>query len=691
MADQPPAAAPRPLSKLGRAALWYASKYAWRVFPLHTPASGGGCSCRRAQCTNPGKHPRVERGCLDATTDPETIRRWWTQWPDAGLAIATGGGLVVIDVDPRHDGDDTMATLRERLGPLPDTVEALTGGGGRHVYLSAPEGVRNSASALGPGVDVRGEGGYVVAPPSVHASGRAYGWEASSRPEEVPVAEVPAEWLAAMTPRPRLRVVAGGKGEPFPEGERNNSLYRRACSMRSAGFDRDAILAAIMAENETRCVPPLDPAEVKGIADSAARHPEGLSPEYQAVREAKRAKLAPQPDDGVTETEASETAGAWLSSLYVNGKGNLINSFANLCAIARNDVAYASLRYDEMALSPELDGVALTDARMGLVREQIEHRYRITPSAESVAQALVTVSSERSYHPVRQYLEGLAWDGVERLSTASADLLGASAPVENTMLRAWFVAAVARALQPGCKVDTVLVLVGPQGYYKSSFFAALAGDGWFTDSHVDLSSKDIYLQLARSWVVEWGEIERITGRRGSDEVKSFLSSRSDTFRPPYGRAVVTVPRSCVIVGSTNEDAFLQDPTGSRRFWCLRVTRCIDTAAVAAARDQIWAEAVAAYRAGEGWWLAPEAAAAQGAAAEAFRMVDPWEAAIASWLATADGPVTTQRILGAVIALDLGKVSGREDQRVSAVMRRLGWARRVVRVNGQNTRVWEPTG
>lgn len=675
------APAPQPLSRLGRAARWYAVERGWRVFPLHSIRSQGSvCSCGKRACTAPGKHPRTPRGCLDATTDVAQITAWWEQWPDAGVGIATGGGLIVIDVDPRHDGDDTMRELAGRLGPLPDTVEALTGGGGRHVYLTAPEGVRNSASALGPGVDVRGEGGYVVAPPSVHASGRAYGWEASSRPEEVPVAAVPAGWLSAMTPRPRLRVVAGGKGEPFPEGERNNSLYRRACSMRSAGFDRDAILAAITAENEARCVPPLDPAEVKGIAESAARHPEGLSPEYQAAREA-----ASKPAIVAEPTAAAD--GDWVAALYTSKGGAVKNTFANLCAILRNDTAYSTLRHNGMTLSPEIGGQAVTDARMGLIREEIEHRYGFSPSAEGVAQALVAVASERSYHPVQEYLGGLVWDGVERLTDASADYLGAATPVDRTMLRAWFVSAVARALSPGCKVDTVLVLVGPQGYYKSSFFDTLAGPGWFTDSHVDLSNKDVYMQLARSWVVEWGEIERITARRGSDEVKSFISSRTDTFRPPYGRTVMAVPRSCVIVGSTNEDAFLQDPTGARRFWCIRVTRCIDTAAVAAARDQLWAEAVAAYRAGEGWWLAPEAAAAQTAASEAFRTVDPWEPPIAEWLAAADGPITTGRILAAVVALDLGKVSGREDQRVGAIMRRLGWTRHVVRVNGANTRVW----
>lgn len=390
---------------------------------------------------------------------------------------------------------------------------------------------------------------------------------------------------------------------------------------------------------------------------------------------------------GVTEP-VSTTGDDWQEGLYRSKGGAVRNTFANLCAILRHDAAYRSLRYNGMTLSPEIGGTAITDARMGLIREEIEHRYGFGPSAESVAQGLLAVASEQTFHPVQEYLGGIAWDGVERLTAAATDYLGAASAVDRTMLRAWFVSAVARALAPGCKVDTVLVLVGPQGFYKSTFFDALAGPGWFTDSHVDLSNKDVYLQLARSWIVEWGEIERITGRRGSDEVKSFLSSRSDTYRPPYGRAVTAVPRSCVIVGSTNEDAFLQDPTGSRRFWCLRVMRSIDTVAVAAARDQLWAEAVAAYRAGEPWWLGAEAAEAQSAAAEAFRTVDPWEPAVAEWLATAEGHVTTTRILGAVTGLDLGKVGGREDQRVAAIMRRLGWSRRVARVGGVVTRIWE---
>ena len=179
-------------SKLARAALWYATQFGWRVFPLHT-VDARGCSCKREECGAPGKHPRTQKGCLDATSDAEQVKRWWTQWPDANVGVATGRGLVVVDIDPAAGGDNGFVECRKRLGALPDTVEALTGGGGRHIYLATPAGVevRNSASTLARGVDVRGDGGYVVAAPSVHASGKAYAWEASSRPEEVEVAAAP--------------------------------------------------------------------------------------------------------------------------------------------------------------------------------------------------------------------------------------------------------------------------------------------------------------------------------------------------------------------------------------------------------------------------------------------------------------------------------------------------------------------
>jgi replicative DNA helicase len=285
---------PSALSALGRAALWYAEHLGWRVFPLHD-ADASGCSCGGADCMSWGKHPRTQRGCLDATTAPDTIRGWWTRWPSANVGVATGGGLVVVDIDPRHGGDEAFDEMRAKFGAAPDTVEALTGGGGRHIYLAVPEGaqVRNSAGLLGVGLDVRGEGGYVVAPPSVHGSGKAYAWEASSRPGEVTVATVPSAWLVSMTARPRLRLLAGGAaGEAIPEGKRNETLFRRASSMRASGFERDAILAAVAMENETRCSPPVDPAEVKALVESVCRYPAGLSPEFERERVAAELRRA---------------------------------------------------------------------------------------------------------------------------------------------------------------------------------------------------------------------------------------------------------------------------------------------------------------------------------------------------------------------------------------------------------------
>lgn len=284
-----------PLSKAARSALWYAAERQWRVFPLHS-VDASGCSCGRPKCDSPGKHPRNDNGCSGATTDPDIIAGWWARWPDANVGIATGRGLVVIDIDPGHDGDGTLVDLKRTLGALPDTVEVITGSGGRHIYLEAPVEVRNSqgnAGGLGAGVDVRGDGGYVVAPPSVHRSGRSYAWEASSRPEAVDVAPLPDAWLAAMTARPKLRVIPGSKGEPIPEGQRDTTLFKLAASMRANGCGEGAIRAALAEENAARCVPPMEAKDIERIAGSVCRYAPGLSPEFQAKRDEAAARRAP--------------------------------------------------------------------------------------------------------------------------------------------------------------------------------------------------------------------------------------------------------------------------------------------------------------------------------------------------------------------------------------------------------------
>jgi putative DNA primase/helicase len=261
------------------AALSYAARLAVAHLPRLVGSPGAVCVPRR-QRSDPGKHPIgsvVPRGLHDATTDPARITRWWAKAPHANVAIATGreSGVIVLDVDPRAGGDESLRTLEATHGALPVTVEALTGGGGRHLFFAHPEGevrIPNSASKLGGGLDVRADGGYVVAPPSVHASGRSYEWNAEFHPDEVPLAPVPPWLLGLMVNGAGPRGAAPPVPEVIPEGQRNHTLASMAGTMRRRGMTEPEILAALLVANAERCQPPLPEAEVRAIAASVARY-----------------------------------------------------------------------------------------------------------------------------------------------------------------------------------------------------------------------------------------------------------------------------------------------------------------------------------------------------------------------------------------------------------------------------------
>jgi hypothetical protein len=237
------------------------------VLPLHT-RSGESCSCGNEGCTRQGKHPRISGGHHRASVDSATIDRWFTAWPDANVGIACAkSGWVVLDVDPRNGGDQTLAKLIAELGPLPTTLTARTGGGGQHLVFRLPSGTR-FAGQLGLGIDLK-VNGYIVVEPSVTTS--PYQWVTSI---DQPIAQLPAMWLARLAPTgttgPGRRPRAAHESEmPIPEGRRNTTLHKRASSMRRAGFSGAAITAAIAAENHTCCRPPLPDSEVRSIANSA--------------------------------------------------------------------------------------------------------------------------------------------------------------------------------------------------------------------------------------------------------------------------------------------------------------------------------------------------------------------------------------------------------------------------------------
>ena len=242
------------------------------VLPLHT-ISGGNCSCGRTHCTSPGKHPLTEHGLTDATTSEEMIRRWWTRWPDANVGVVTGesSSLVVVDIDARNGGTESLRTLEAEHGSLPQTVEAKTGGG-RHLYFACPRIPLKSRNGLRPGIDIKGDGGYVVAPPSTHVEGR-YAWV---RDSDGPLADLPAWLLSALDHAPApVAAQDGEEREVLREGERNGEMTRVAGFLRSRAFTPSVVEEELQRFNQRRCDPPLDREEVRRIAESVSGYPAG--------------------------------------------------------------------------------------------------------------------------------------------------------------------------------------------------------------------------------------------------------------------------------------------------------------------------------------------------------------------------------------------------------------------------------
>lgn len=284
------------------AALEHASR-GWHVFPCHVPKDGG-CSCRNPDCSNVGKHPLwdeddLPNGVLDATTNADLIRRWWERWPGANIGIATGAasGFFALDIDPRHNGDVELEGILLERGPLPETLEVLTGGGGTHYFFRHPGWkIRNRSGqgAIAPGVEAKGDGGYIIGPGSVHASGREYLWEASHEPGLVDLAEAPL-WLLDQVKEQEQRVVPpAAVADLIGEGTRNSTLASLAGTMRNRGMEPEEIEAALQVINRRRCVPPLPNTEVSNIARSIGRYaPEHATPWRVGARSTEFTSIEP--------------------------------------------------------------------------------------------------------------------------------------------------------------------------------------------------------------------------------------------------------------------------------------------------------------------------------------------------------------------------------------------------------------
>jgi predicted P-loop ATPase len=330
------------------------------------------------------------------------------------------------------------------------------------------------------------------------------------------------------------------------------------------------------------------------------------------------------------------------------------------------------LRLNTLKQQVELDGEPLD---IDFVRADLCEALDIDIPKEEAIEMVLTLAGVNRYCPITEYLrhvEQTYSDPNINLDTLASQLLNTSNPLHAVYLKRHLIGSVARALHPGCKMDTALILQGNQGILKSTFFNILYGDGFFDDTMTETGDKDEIMKLHQHWAVEWAEFETTLSRRGYSRLKAFMTTKVDNFRPPYGRTVKSCLRHSVLVGSTNEPEFLNDPSGDRRFWVIPIKQ-INIELTKSLRDQIWAAAVQAYKKGEPWHLNEQEKQWADEANRPFRVSDTWEDFISNYIQGKQF-VTIAEVLSHGLDLEPAKQDKSSQMRATAILRRWGWAK-----------------
>jgi len=306
-------------------------------------------------------------------------------------------------------------------------------------------------------------------------------------------------------------------------------------------------------------------------------------------------------------------------------------------------------------------------------------RWHLEASPELIASCVRAVAAVKSVHPLRERLNALTWDGVERIDTWTTRYLGAAdTEVHREIGKRWLLGAVCRAFEPGSQVDTALILEGEQGRGKSSA-ARILSLGFFTDELADVSSKDAAMQLHGAWIIELPELDAIS-RAEASKVKAFLTRRTDRYRAPYGRHVTEHPRQCVFIGTVNHNDWLRDETGGRRFLPVEVGT-IDLAALRADVEQIWAEAVTRFRSGEPVYTTDERLRVLTTSHVATRFQEhPWHEIVKSY-AEMRGNVSVRECLEHV-GVERSRQTQSDANTIAKILKSEGFRRRQVTTNGK---------
>jgi predicted P-loop ATPase len=394
---------------------------------------------------------------------------------------------------------------------------------------------------------------------------------------------------------------------------------------------------------------------------------------------------------------------AWFAELRRDDRGRVFPDLRNvMIALRREPQTATALYFDEMLHDPIMDtplplapgarpaappARPVTDDDVTRLQEWLQHVGLPRIGRETVHQAVDALARETRVHPLREWLDGLEWDGTDRMSGWLMTYLGAD-PAANggangeaephaageayltAIGRMFLIGMVARIYEPGCKADYLLVLEGEQGVQKSRACAALAGQ-WFSDSLPSLADKDCRQHLRGKWLVEVAELAAFT-KMETELLKAFITRTHERYRPVWGRRDVVEPRQCLFIGSTNRETYLKDETGGRRFWPVKVGH-IDVEQLAAERAQLFAQTVERYRSGEHWWpdISFEAQYIRGQQDARFEG-DPWEERIAEFIELRTR-VSVSEVATAALGFDgVSRVGTADQRRISNVLLGLGW-------------------
>ncbi len=571
------------------------------------------------------KRPATAHGYKDATLDPEVIKAWWKERPTSNVAVACGlSGLIVLDIDPLSGGERSLEELIAKHGALPPTLTVKTQRDGRHYYFRAtPVRTRHGNPV---GVDIQSHGAYVVAAGSKTDKGT---YDYISDPD-AEIAEAP-KWLIDLSEPPRTSqdapqgdVLDGLMGLAFEHagllGKSHGPGMRLAlCPFRadhSSGSDFDTstvIIAPDLAKGHVRgwclCLHRCQSRDQKDFWDAL--------PE-ESRRHAELAHVDRVAENGATAAPVSN----WNQALRIDPtSGTPLKCDDNAITILTHEPNWKGcLAYNAMTGGKEWKRIppnsnpALKPPELGQFKEThvaIINAYltrvwgfKETPKSR-IFDIVECVAEQNTFHPVRDYLSALKWDGKPRVKTWLKDYVKATNSDDYLSLVGtwWLVSSVARAFVPGCDAQLVPILEGLQGTRKSTCIRILGGQ-YFRDTPINLGNKDAYGALRGVWQYELSELASL-GKADQEEIKAFISSPADWFRKAYGREEILLERSCIFVGTVNPDrmngfAYLKDPTGARRYLPIYVGGLIDTDALMRDRDQLWAEAVMMYVNGQKW-------------------------------------------------------------------------------------------